>query len=153
MNPARGWIHHRLHWPCPGGFFILYVPYNMINSIERHCLLCQKPVAGRSDKKFCDDYCRNTYNNQQKCRLTNYVRKVNNALLKNRKLLESLLPERTDKAKVHRDQLLDLGFQFRYHTHSIAHPKGRLYFYCYEYGYAAVEPQWYLIVRTMPAGD
>jgi hypothetical protein len=27
------------------------------------CLFCEKPVKGRSDKKFCDDYCRAAYNN------------------------------------------------------------------------------------------
>ena len=25
------------------------------------CLTCNKPVKGRTDKKFCDDYCRNNY--------------------------------------------------------------------------------------------
>ena len=32
------------------------------------CLACGKPLKGRIDKKFCDDYCRNNYNNQQKAK-------------------------------------------------------------------------------------
>ena len=28
------------------------------------CLSCSKPVKGRTDKKFCDDYCRNSYHNR-----------------------------------------------------------------------------------------
>lgn len=30
------------------------------------CLNCDKTLKGRTDKKFCDDYCRNSYNNQLK---------------------------------------------------------------------------------------
>jgi len=29
----------------------------------RKCLHCDHVLKGRTDKKFCDDYCRNTYNN------------------------------------------------------------------------------------------
>ena len=31
---------------------------------ERKCLECGTVLKGRSDKKFCSDYCRNTYNNK-----------------------------------------------------------------------------------------
>ena len=53
------------------------------------CLACGKPLKGRIDKKFCDDYCRNNYNNQQKAKgsHSSYVRNINNTLLKNRKIL------------------------------------------------------------------
>ncbi len=30
------------------------------------CLTCRKPIKGRSDKKFCDSACRNTFNNRIK---------------------------------------------------------------------------------------
>ena len=55
------------------------------------CLNCNKPVKGRTDKKFCDDYCRNNYNNQLKSNTINLVRNINNALGKNRRILENLL--------------------------------------------------------------
>jgi predicted nucleic acid-binding Zn ribbon protein len=81
------------------------------------CLLCEKPLKGRSDKKFCDDYCRAAYNNELKSASNNYIRNVNNALGKNRRILESLLPEGEQTAKANQDKLLQLGFQFKYHTH------------------------------------
>ena len=59
---------------------------------SRKCLVCGKPLKGRSDKKFCDDYCRSSYNNDLKSAANNYIRNVNNALGKNRRILESLLP-------------------------------------------------------------
>ena len=30
---------------------------------NKKCLSCGKLLKGRVDKKFCDDYCRNNYNN------------------------------------------------------------------------------------------
>uniref|UniRef100_UPI00374D4ADE DUF2116 family Zn-ribbon domain-containing protein n=2 Tax=Ferruginibacter sp. TaxID=1940288 RepID=UPI00374D4ADE len=62
----------------------------------KKCLTCGKTIKGRTDKKFCDDYCRNGYNNQLKAGDNNYVRNINNALRKNRRILESLLPDNED---------------------------------------------------------
>jgi hypothetical protein len=81
------------------------------------CLFCEKPLKGRSDKKFCDDYCRAAYNNDLKSAANNNIRNVNNALGKNRRILESLLPEGEATAKASRDKLIEKGFQFKYHTH------------------------------------
>ena len=111
------------------------------------CLFCEKPVKGRSDKKFCDDYCRAAYNNDLKSASNNYIRNVNNALGKNRRILESLLPEGEPTAKANQDKLLQLGFQFKYHTHQYTAKNGNNYFYCYEYGYLPLENNWFLIVK------
>lgn len=111
------------------------------------CLSCEKPVKGRSDKKFCDDYCRAAYNNDLKSASNNLVRNVNNALGKNRRILESLLPEGEATAKASRDKLIEKGFQFKYHTHIYNTKTEKTYFYCYEYGYLPLENKWYLIVK------
>ena len=111
------------------------------------CLLCEKPLKGRSDKKFCDDYCRAAYNNELKSASNNYIRNVNNALGKNRRILESLLPEGEQTAKANQDKLLQLGFQFKYHTHQYTTKNGNNYFYVYEYGYLPLENNWFLIVK------
>lgn len=111
------------------------------------CLSCGKAVKGRSDKKFCDDYCRAAYNNDLKSASNNYIRNVNNALGKNRRILESLLPEGEPTAKANRDKLIEKGFQFKYHTHLYTTKKGQTYFYCYEFGYLPLEGNWCLIVK------
>lgn len=113
----------------------------------RTCLFCEKPVKGRSDKKFCDDYCRAAYNNELKSPSNNYIRNVNNALGKNRRILESLLPNGEPTVKANQDKLLQLGFQFKYHTHQYSAKNGNNYFYCYEYGYLPLENNWFLIVK------
>ena len=114
---------------------------------EKLCLTCSKPVKGRSDKKFCDDYCRAAYNNDLKSTTNNLIRNINNALGKNRRILESLLPEGEPTAKTNKDKLLEKGFQFKYHTHLYQTKNDKTYFYCYEYGYLPLENNWYLIVK------
>lgn len=117
----------------------------------KNCRLCDKPLKGRSDKKFCDDYCRTTFNNELKSAENNYVRNVKNALGKNRRILESLLPNDGQKARASRDKLLQLGFQFKYITHTHINQKGNTYHFCYEYGYLPLDNNRFLIVKRNEA--
>lgn len=112
----------------------------------RTCLDCLKPLKGRIDKKFCDDYCRNAYNNRLNSDQNNYVRNINNILRKNRRILESILPEEGIK-KSPRKLLTEQGFNFKYHTHQYTNKKGDTYFFCYEYGILPLENEWVLIVK------
>lgn len=115
----------------------------------KNCLSCGKQLKGRVDKKFCDDYCRNNYNNLQKAKgsHSSYVRNINNTLLKNRKILESILPDGEETAKANKEKLLRLGFQFKYMTHTYITKTGKTYFYCYDYGYLPLDNDWYLVVK------
>jgi len=49
----------------------------------KKCLECGEPIKGRSDKKFCGDYCRNVYNNKINTDSKNLIRNKNNRLRKN----------------------------------------------------------------------
>jgi hypothetical protein len=115
----------------------------------KKCLACNKTLRGRADKKFCDDYCRSNYNNLQKIKdkPDEFVKNINNTLLKNRKILLSILPETEEMAKVTADKLLEKGFVFKYHTHTYKNKKDQVYFFCYEYGYLPLGENWYLVVR------
>ncbi len=120
----------------------------MITDLQpKPCLSCGKPVKGRTDKKFCDDYCRNNYNNQLKSGSTNLVRNINNALTKNRRVLDSLIAEGEDMAKTTKEKLLQKGFQFKYMTHQYNNKKGNTYYFCYDLGYLPLDNDWYLIVK------
>ena len=110
------------------------------------CLTCSKPIRGRTDKKFCDDYCRNNYNNQLKSNTINLVRNINNALGKNRRILENFFGKE-DMIKTTKDKLLEKGFQFKYITHTYTNKKGNVYFFCYDIGYLPLENDWYLLVK------
>ena len=115
----------------------------------KKCLACGKQVFGRSDKKYCNDYCRNNYNNGQKAKgsHSSLVRNINNALLKNRKVLESVLPEGEETAKASKEKLLRLGYLFKYLTHIYTTKTGKTYYYCYDYGYLPLDNDWFLVVR------
>ena len=117
-------------------------------SAAKPCLACGKAIKGRSDKKFCDDFCRSTYNNQLKSGDSNYVRSINNCLRRNRRILEELLPPSEKLAKTTKEKLLQKGFQFKYNTHSYTNAKGNVYLFCYDYGYLPLEKDWYLLVRN-----
>ena len=120
----------------------------MVRETEtRSCLACGEILKGRVDKKFCDDYCRNYFNNRQKSNGNNssLIRAINNSLLKNRKILASLLTE--DSQKTRRDKLLEMGFQFKYLTHTYMNKAGKIYSYCYDYGYLPLGNDWFLVVK------
>jgi hypothetical protein len=111
---------------------------------KRKCLECKELITGRSDKKFCSDQCRNLYNNRQNSDSTNLVRNINNSLRKNRRVLQELNP--TDKAKVHKDKMLEKGFNFNFFTSIYKTKKGATYYFCYEYGYLQLDDGFYFLV-------
>ena len=114
---------------------------------KRGCLCCGKAIKGRSDKKFCDDYCRNHFNNQLRSNPNACMRKINSILRKNRKLLAELIPEGSDKARVKRQKLFLKGFDFKYFTHQYANKKSHVYNYCYDHGYLSMGEDELLLVR------
>jgi len=112
---------------------------------EKTCLECGTIIKGRSDKKFCSDLCRNSYYNRMNSDTINLVRNVNNILRKNRRILENSNPH--GKTKVHKDQLLAKGFNFKYFTNIYETKAGTIYYFCYEHGYLPLENDFYALVR------
>ena len=110
------------------------------------CLECGKKVKGRADKKFCDDFCRNSFNNKLNSDSNAYVRNINNILRRNRRILEELLPENEEKAKSTKDKMREKGFQFKYFTHTYTTKQGVVYYFCYDYGYLLLDNDWVLVV-------
>ncbi|MEZ5045641.1 MAG: hypothetical protein R2831_01470 [Chitinophagaceae bacterium] len=108
------------------------------------CLFCNKKLVGRADKKFCNDSCRNNYNNKQNDE-GKEVKTIINALKKNRKILQAYL-QTEDTARTTKSRLLESGFQFNYHTHTYENQKGNIYKFCFEYGYLSLDNDWFLIV-------
>ena len=101
------------------------------------CLECQEPIKGRIDKKFCSDYCRNTYNNSVAKDSKNLIRNINNRLKRNYKILSEL--NVSGKTKSSRAKLYDKGFDFQLFTSIYQTKTGNTYFYVYDEGYLALE--------------
>lgn len=111
------------------------------------CLSCNRGLHGRADKKFCNDYCRNTHNNHLNSPANNYVRNINHSLLRNRRILETLLPASLSITKCTKQLLHSKGFAFHYFTHTQTNKKGNTYYFCYEYGYLIREGEKVLVVK------
>lgn len=112
---------------------------------ERTCNECGQGLVGRKDKKFCSDYCRNTFNNRQNEDATNYIRRINNILRKNRRILESMNP----KGKITIDGIIlaEEGFNFHYYTNEYVTKNGSRYRFCYDQGYLKLDHDKYMLVH------
>ena len=111
----------------------------------RLCPECSEPIRGRIDKKFCSDLCRNSFNNKVNSDSNNYVRNINNALRKNRRLLEEHLSGAT--TRVPRQKLANKGFNFSHYTSHLLTSNQHTYYYCYEFGYRYLENDQLMIVK------
>lgn len=100
-----------------------------------NCLYCQKTMTGRFDKKFCDDQCRSSYHNQHKRKQERIIAAVNRQIRKNRSILKKFCPE--GKSTVKKERLEEAGFSFQYFS-SIYQTTKLTYYFCYEYGNAAI---------------
>ncbi|MFI5149592.1 MAG: hypothetical protein ACHQRM_07640 [Bacteroidia bacterium] len=112
----------------------------------KECIECREPLAGRADKKFCSDMCRNAYHNRQNSDESNYVRNVNNILRKNRRILHDIL-KGEETLRCSSNRLKDKDFDFNHFTSLYRNKNGETYYYCYEYGYLTLENNYCCIVR------
>ncbi|MBC8320670.1 MAG: hypothetical protein H8E34_08105 [Bacteroidetes bacterium] len=112
--------------------------------MDNSCLECGEPLIGRVDKKFCNDQCRNNYHNKENREDSALIRNVNIILKKNRNILKQLNP--VGKAKVKKQELVTLGFNFKYFTNIYKTKEGRNYYFVYEHGYIDIGNDYFALV-------
>ena len=110
------------------------------------CPECGENIVGRTDKKFCSDICRNSFNNRLNSDENNFVRNINNILRKNRRILESALKSES-KLTLPKQKVIDKGFNFQYFTNQLTTRNNHVYTYLYEYGYMLLDNNMMLIVK------
>lgn len=113
--------------------------------MQKQCLECGEKVVGRIDKKFCDDACRNAYNNRINKDSKNLIRNTNNRLRKNYRILEGLNPKQ--KTKVSKARLIEQGFDFNYITSIYTTKAGNVYYFVYDQGYLPLDGDYYALVK------
>lgn len=98
-----------------------------VQSGERHCLNCDKPLDARmrKDAKYCNNYCRTEYNNKRRFGLHPDIVKVDKILHRNFEILQAALKNK-EFVYAKRDRMLRQGFSFDYYTQS-----KNDYRYCY----------------------
>lgn len=114
--------------------------------MEKKCLECGTRILGRADKKFCNDSCRNSYNNKFNKDSKNLVRTINNRLRKNYRILEAFNPG--DKTKTTRAKLISADFDFNYFTSTYTTKAGAIYYFVYDQGYLPIDGgEYYALVK------
>ena len=110
-------------------------------SFIKTCLQCSKPITGRLDKKYCNDYCRNSYNNQIKRASDQQIQKVNSLIRKNRRILKTLCP--AGKARVSKELLDSMGYNYRFFSgiYWSPAPNKLVYFICYDYAFSPLNEE------------
>ena len=134
-------IRHNLQNRFLKGRFLLYVCiphyrgnyWRICEMEEKKCLLCDGPITGRSDKKFCDDICRTAYHNRIKRDMRITQRRVNNILNANHRILSSYYND--GRCAIPRSALEESGFNFAYFTSFRKGPLGAVTYCCYEFSY------------------
>ncbi len=99
----------------------------------RKCIECGSDLFGRADKKFCNDYCRNSHNNLQNRLKNESIRTTNKILLKNYKILQSL--QTMKQPQIKKDALIAKGFDFNYFTRFEKQKSKTEVFYVYDIKY------------------
>ena len=117
-----------------------------MNTLEtKLCLECGERIQGRSDKKFCSDYCRNAHNNKVNKDSKNLIRNTNNRLRKNYKTLTELNSK--GKTKVVRNTLNGYNFDFSLFTSIYTTKTGNVYYYVYDQGYLELDNDYFLLIK------
>lgn len=97
------------------------------------CIECGATLSGRSDKKFCSDYCRATWHNRLYRKSVSEQSPVTRILRQNYAVLTRLLGSGRHRADRH--HLEQWQFNPAYCTASRRDPLGRRIYSCYSYTY------------------
>ena len=101
-----------------------------------NCKKCGNLIQGRLDKKFCDAYCRNSFNNTIKRKDERSIIEVNRVLRKNRTILKTLSP--VGKSTVRKEVLDATGYNFNIFSSMYRASKSSIYYLCHEYGFCPI---------------
>jgi hypothetical protein len=112
--------------------------------MKNQCIECKLAFTGRSDKKFCSDYCRNSFNNRRNSISSNYIRRINYALNKNRRILASYYSK--GKSIIARNKLILEGYNFNLFTSCRKTASGKITYFCYDFGFEAVKSNFLIIL-------
>ena len=115
--------------------------------MHRICKMCQNPVIGRSDKKFCSVHCKTEYHQKLRQVTAIEVRDINKILSRNRSILLELMGKNDVQKKISRLELDRKKFNYKYHTHFYINSQGKTYFYVYDFSWMEFSDNEILIIR------
>lgn len=82
--------------------------------IRRQCVICNRQLVGRSDKRFCDIKCKNKYHGEVRKSMKTIQSETLKILTKNFVILSGVMGEQQNAAIIDKLALERLGFKFNY---------------------------------------
>ncbi len=113
--------------------------------MQQTCIHCGDIYRGRTDKKYCSSSCRSSYHNKVNYKDLFPLKKINNLLKNNYKILNQLT-YKNKPVKTSKENLVNAGFNFNYFTNTFPAKNGQTYFFCYDRGYLPLDNGLYSIV-------
>ena len=111
------------------------------------CRVCGEKLKGREGKTFCSPKCKSAFQYEQRKKEEKYFFLVDKQLKTNRKILKK--HNQSGYSTIRRSTLKEEGFSEKYFTHYWKNSKGKVYFFCYDFGYQKINQngkEKYLIV-------
>jgi hypothetical protein len=99
------------------------------------CLFCNTSFVEGEYRSFCDNDCRENYNNRQQ--RIGFLKKIDTILRRNWDILNELLGTNKEM-EIDKWELMLKDYNFCYHTHSRS-DNGKTIFYCYDYSFTVTE--------------
>ena len=95
--------------------------------------MCDDPLIGRTDRKYCSDQCRYLANNKNKQETERPILDANKILRRNRAILKKLCP--SGKATIRKEILDAMGYDVNFFSSIFLTGKKMIYYLCYDYGF------------------
>ena len=103
-----------------------------------NCNYYEEKLSGREGKLFCNPSCKAMYHYvKNKGEEPNMFNRIDQQLKTNRRLLK--LYNKAGKAMIRKETLHQEGFDPKYFTHYWKNDKGKLYLFCYEFGFISTK--------------
>ena len=109
----------------------MYKPYNDEDSFS--CLECGEPLLGRSDKKFCNEECRNAYHSHRRSEARQRRHSTMMVLSSNYSILDNML--RLNKTSCPMGSLKAMGFDPELVTHKGEKVGRHIEYRCFDLAY------------------
>lgn len=111
----------------------------------RKCSFCGDVLTGRSDKKFCDDICRNNFHYQIFKDKNKKIKIINKILLNNRDILSSFI--KGVKTIVDKQELINAGFNCDYFTGIYRTKMDNIFYIIYDKAYCFIEDNKIMLIN------
>jgi predicted nucleic acid-binding Zn ribbon protein len=100
------------------------------------CLFCDTPFSEEEYRSFCNNECRENYNNRQQ--RIGFIKRIDTILRRNWDILNELLGANTEM-EINNWELILKDYNLCYHTHCRITEQGTIIYYCYDYSFIVTE--------------